>query len=43
MASLSGTTLGQYHFHEELGRGGMATVYRATQTSIVRYTCAIQG
>jgi serine/threonine protein kinase len=36
MTNLTGQTLGQYQIHEELGRGGMATVYRATQTTIGR-------
>jgi serine/threonine protein kinase len=36
MNDLTGHSLGQYHIIEEIGRGGMATVYRATQTSIGR-------
>ncbi len=36
MTDLSGTTLGQYHIHEMIGRGGMANVYRADQTSMGR-------
>ena len=34
--SLIGTQLGQFTVLEEIGRGGMATVYRATQSSINR-------
>lgn len=33
---LLGKTLGQFEILEEIGRGGMATVYRARQTSINR-------
>jgi serine/threonine protein kinase len=33
---LIGKTIGQYTIESELGRGGMATVYRATQTSMNR-------
>ncbi len=36
MSSLIGQTLGQYEVVALLGKGGMATVYRATQTSIGR-------
>lgn len=32
----TGKTLGQYEVAEEIGRGGMATVYKARQTSINR-------
>src|SRR5687767_13119783 len=36
MAHLTGRKLGQYQMMEEIGRGGMAVVYRATQPSIGR-------
>src|SRR5512135_3173683 len=36
MADLVGRTLGAYKIIEELGHGGMANVYRATQPSIGR-------
>ncbi|MBM4042632.1 MAG: serine/threonine protein kinase, partial [Planctomycetes bacterium] len=38
---LLGTRLGQYEVTELLGRGGMAAVYRATQTSLDR-PCAVK-
>jgi serine/threonine protein kinase len=36
MTDLVGQSLGQYQVVEEIGRGGMATVYRARQTSVGR-------
>jgi serine/threonine protein kinase/WD40 repeat protein len=36
MTDLIGTTLGQYEIISRLGRGGMATVYRAMQRSVGR-------
>jgi serine/threonine protein kinase len=36
MADLAGKRLGQYELIEEIGKGGMATVYRARQNSISR-------
>ena len=34
--NLVGTTLGQFQVVEELGRGGMATVYKGVQLSLNR-------
>lgn len=36
MSDFTGQTIGNYQIHERIGRGGMATVYRATQTAIGR-------
>ncbi len=36
MTDLAGQSLGQYHLVERIGKGGMATVYRAKQASIGR-------
>jgi serine/threonine protein kinase len=36
MADLTGQDIGPYHVEEEIGRGGMATVYRARQHNLNR-------
>lgn len=37
MADLTGRTIGQYHLIEQIGHGGMASVYRAYQSALNRY------
>ena len=37
MTDLIGRTLGQYHIIEQIGQGGMSTVYKSYQSGLNRY------